>query len=29
LHTGQQIQYLNWGDGKLRSARGACQIFCV
>ena len=21
LHTGQQIQYLNWGDGKLRSAR--------
>ena len=21
LHTGQQIQYLSWGDGKLRSAR--------
>jgi len=21
LHTGQQIRYLNWGDGKLRSAR--------
>ena len=21
LHTGQQIRYLNWHDGKLRSAR--------
>jgi hypothetical protein len=21
LHTGQQVQYLNWDDGKLRSAR--------
>ena len=21
LHTGQQVQYLSWGDGKLRSAR--------
>ena len=21
LHTGQQVQYLNWEDGKLRSAR--------
>ena len=21
LHTGQQIQYLSWNDGKLRSAR--------
>jgi hypothetical protein len=21
LHTGQQVQYLHWGDGKLRSAR--------
>jgi len=21
LHTGQQIRYLNWGDGKLRTAR--------
>ena len=21
LHTGQQIQYLSWHDGKLRSAR--------
>jgi hypothetical protein len=21
LHTGQQIQYLHWADGKLRSAR--------
>ena len=21
LHTGQQVQYLHWADGKLRSAR--------
>ena len=21
LHTGQQIQYLSWGDGKMRAAR--------